>query len=114
MAIFTTSSTHSANRLLARRSDGGGIAPNHASGERPSFPSTTSELDVFFSSSSSRAFVPIGVVADAVAALRRRPPPSPETAEVSLRSAASRGVVEPEAAALGARQLRGEGRGVSG
>ena len=34
VAIFATSSTHSANRRRARRSDGGGIAPNHASGER--------------------------------------------------------------------------------
>ena len=50
VAIFATSSTHSANRRRARRSDGGGIAPNHASGERGgsarrSFASATPKLD---------------------------------------------------------------------
>lgn len=50
VAIFATSSTHSANRRRARRSDGGGIAPNHASGERGgktrrSLASTTPKLD---------------------------------------------------------------------
>jgi len=93
VAIFATSSTHSANRRRARRSDGGGIAPNHASGERGgsarrSFASATPKLDALTQALSfvARASASCGV-ADAVVSLRRRPPPSPETAS-SLRSAA--------------------------